>query len=318
MGDLWKTAVRELTLLALFFLPRDKKISIERWLRGREEFRKLTHADCVIVSYGKSGRTWLRVMLSRFYQIKYGLSERHLLSFDNLHNKICDIPKIFFTHDNYIKDYTGEYDNKSAFYNKKVIILSRNPQDVAVSQYFQWRYRMRARKKNLNDYPTHGEQISVYDFVIRPQSGLPKIIEFLNDWAREMPRIEQLLLVRYEDMRTRPEETMKRILNFVETPGSDAEVKEAVAFASYENMRKLEERKVFWLSGRRLVPRDRGNPHSYKVRRGKVGGYRDYFSDQETAELEKLVCSRLSPAYGYGQGDGHGVAAVAPSRLRRE
>ena len=78
---------------------------IERRLRGREDFEKLARADCVVVSFGKSGRTWLRVMLSRFYQVRYGLARRHLLSFDNLHNKNSAIPKIFFTHDNYLKDY---------------------------------------------------------------------------------------------------------------------------------------------------------------------------------------------------------------------
>ena len=65
---------------------------IERWLRGNEDFRKLSLADCVIVSFGKSGRTWLRVMLSRVYQVRHGLAQRHLLAFDNLHNKVPQIP----------------------------------------------------------------------------------------------------------------------------------------------------------------------------------------------------------------------------------
>jgi hypothetical protein len=62
---------------------------------------------CVVVSFGKSGRTWLRVMLSRFYQLRHGLAERHLLNFDNLHLRNRAIPRIVFTHDNHTKDYTG-------------------------------------------------------------------------------------------------------------------------------------------------------------------------------------------------------------------
>ena len=107
MHTVIKKLTRFLVLGLLFFLPKEKKIRIDRWLRGKEEFRKLRLADCVIVSFGKSGRTWVRVMLSRFYQLKHGLSARHLIGFDNLHKKNAAIPRLFFTHDNYIKDYTG-------------------------------------------------------------------------------------------------------------------------------------------------------------------------------------------------------------------
>ena len=35
------------------------------------------------------------------------------------------------------------------------------------------------------------------------------------------------------------------------------------------------------------------------MRRAKVGGYRDYFSPEQVAELEALMAERLSPAFGY-------------------
>ncbi len=115
---------------AVFFLPEHKKIAIDRRLRGREEFHKLQQADCVIVSYGKSGRTWLRVMLSRFYQLKHGLPDNSLIGFDNLHAKNPAIPLIFFTHDNYLKDFTGHADSKKDYYQKKVVLLVRDPRDA--------------------------------------------------------------------------------------------------------------------------------------------------------------------------------------------
>ena len=31
--------------------------------------------------------------------------------------------------------------------------MVRDPADVAVSQYFQWKFRMTDRKKTINDYP---------------------------------------------------------------------------------------------------------------------------------------------------------------------
>ena len=58
-------------------------------------------------------------------------------------------------------------------------------------------------------------------------------------------------------------------------------------------------KRVFWLSGSRMMPTDRKNPDTYKVRRAKVGGYRDYFDDAQVARIEDLVRTRLSPTYGY-------------------
>ena len=73
----------------------------------------------------------------------------------------------------------------------------------------------------------------------------------------------------------------------------------AVEYSSVENMRKLEERNVFWLAGGRMKPGKKGDPNSYKVRRAKVGGYKDYFDETETAEIDRLVQSGLSSAFGY-------------------
>ena len=307
MHTILKKLTRFLVLGLLFFLPKEKKIRIDRWLRGKEEHRKLKLADGVIVSFGKSGRTWLRVMLSRFYQVKYGIGERHLIGFDNLHKKNRAIPKLFFTHDNYLKDYTGNRDSKTDFYDKKVVLLVRNPLDVAVSQFFQWKYRMRPGKKALNQYPEHGSDIEIYDFLMDPDAGLTKIIDYLNLWASEAGKIKDLLIVRYEDMRSNTGAVLEKIVAFLGTPGEQDQIQEAVRFASVENMRTMETKRTFWLSGSRMVARDKSNPNSYKVRKAKVGGYRDYFDDKQIQLLNQLVADRLDSIFGYeftaGSGD---------------
>ena len=299
LRSVWKKTSRRLLRGALFFTPEERKTRAERWLRGREQMQRLQQADIVIVSFGKSGRTWLRVMLSRLYQVKHKLSPRALIGFDNLHYMNRTIPKVFFTHDNYIKDYTGHINSKADFYTHKVVLLARDPRDVAVSQFFQWQYRMKPNKKILNKYPGEGDEVSMFDFVMDPDSGLPKIIVFMNLWAEERSRMKGFFLLRYEDLRTRAEETLRALLEFMDTPGTDAEIREAIEFSSYENMKKMEQKKTFWLSGGRMVPKDRDNPNTYKVRRAKVGGYRDYFDDDQVARIEALVNSSLSPYYGY-------------------
>ena len=291
--------IRILVRGALFFLPERNRIAIDRRLRGREEFRKLQKADCVIVSFGKSGRTWLRVMLSRFYQLKYNLPDYSLIVFDNLHAKNRDIPRIFFTHDNYLKDFTGNADSKKDYYRKKVVLLVRDPRDVVVSQYFQWKYRMSHWKKQLNKYPAHGSDISEYEFAMDQNQGLPKIVDFFNLWANEAEKIDQLLVVRYEDMRRDTAQVLGQIVDFIGRPASPEELQDVVNFSSMENMKKMEQKRTFWPSGKRMVPGDRKNPDSFKVRRGKVGGFSDYFDEEQVNAIEQLLQQTLQPVYGY-------------------
>jgi alcohol sulfotransferase len=63
----------------------------------------------------------------------------------------------------------------------------------------------------------------------------------------------------------------------------------------------MEKDLFFRLSGSRLAPRDASNPDSYKVRRAKVGGYRDYFDDAQIAHMDEFVRSRLSASFGYSE-----------------
>jgi alcohol sulfotransferase len=209
------------------------------------------------------------------------------------------VPRIFFTHGNYLRNYTGDWETKVDFYGKKIIMLVRDPRDVAVSQFFQWKYRMKRNKKALNWYPPHGADVSLYDFVMNEDAGLPCIIEFFNTWARELPRVKASMVIRYEDMRKDPAAVLKPMFGFLGTPGSDAEIQDAVDFAAYENMKQLEEKNAFRSSGARLVPGNKSNPDSYKVRRAKVGGYRDYFDDEQLARIEALFEERMTPVFGY-------------------
>lgn len=283
------------------FLPQKQAIALDRWRRGQEEYRKYLLCEYVFASYGKSGRTWMRVMLSRYYQQAYALPERILMGFDNFHKINPAVPRIFFTHDNYLRGYTGNLDSKKDFYNKKVVLLVRRPQDVAVSQFFQWKYRMRPDKMAMNRYPPAGSDISIYDFVMNPDCGVPRIIDFLNLWARELPKIDNLLMVRYEDMRAQPEKELPRIIEFLGMEPDDERIRETVEFSSVENLRKLEKENYFWRSGSRVKAKDPSNPHSYKVRRAKVGGYRDYFDDEQVAKIDEMVSTRLSGIFGYGE-----------------
>ena len=303
---------------SVFFLPEERRITIERRHRGWEQIRKLRRADCTIASYGNSGRTWLRVMLSRFYQARYHFDQPRLINFDNFHRRHPAVPKIFFTHDNFIKDYTGNVDTKADFYGRKTLLLVRNPGDVSVSQYFQWQHRMKPEKKTLNRFPPHGADVGLFEFVMRADSGLPKIINFMNVWANDMPNLDDFLMVRYEDLRTDTFGRLEEILAFIGTPGTADEIQDAVDYGSIENMKKLETTSTGWVGGGRLKPADKSNPDSYKVRRAKVGGYRDYFTDEQLRQIDQLLNDSLSPVFGYAGGADTPARAEPPLATARQ
>jgi hypothetical protein len=298
MAEKARVVMRHFIQLLCFWLPRERRKKLERWLRGREEFKKLQRADWVLMSWGKSGRTWLRVMLSRAYQLKGGLAATELLDFDNLKRRDSRLPAVFFTHDNYLRDYTGNSESKDHFKGKRIVLLVRDPRDVAVSQFFQWQFRMRPNKKFINDYPPHGADITTWDFVLNPRVGVPRIIDFFNAWARAIPQHKCVLVVRYEDMRADPGAALSQIMAFTETSLSIEHLRDAVDFADYDNMKKMEQNKFFKGSGARVKPGDKDNPQSFKVRKAKVGGFRDYFSDDQCGELEKMM-EGLDPMFGY-------------------
>jgi hypothetical protein len=90
-----------------------------------------------------------------------------------------------------------------------------------------------------------------------------------------------------------------------------------VRFASVDNLRELERKSFFRRSGIRMMPKDRANPDSYKVRRAKVGGYRDYFDDDQLAQIDSMVQSSLSPVFGYDEGADAGPGTASKPTIDR-
>ena len=70
-------------------------------------------------------------------------------------------------------------------------------------------------------------------------------------------------------------------------------------YASLENMKKMEREGSFGDKSRRFSSGRQESSDAYKVRRGKIGGYRDYFTDEQLLDIDALVETTLAPEYGY-------------------
>jgi hypothetical protein len=265
-------------------LPRHMRRRVMHWHKFRQ-------ADYILVSYPKCGRTWLRVMLSHYYVERYGLAEGSLLDFANLHYQNPAVPKIFLSNDvlNEVLHRTRSpeiIDNdKSAYYHRNVIYLARDPRDVVVSMYFQ-------RSKRDSNY-----RGSLLEFINDEVDGLNTIIRFYNAWAAALPKIDRSLLIKYEDMRADPGATLGRFLEFTGHTPDPVMVQNAVEASSFERMKKMERNNQFERSW--LKAGDVKDEESFKVRRGKIGGYTDYLEEDGIASVNRLINERLAPDFGY-------------------
>jgi hypothetical protein len=211
----------------------------------------------VIVSIGQSGTTWLRYMLAEYFISVYRL---HLtVDLTTLHQVIpatpyvpprpFDIPFIFATH--------APPDDPSVA--ERRIVLLRHPLDVIVARYFQI----------YGDAP---DTSGMYDYATGPD-GLATLRGWLNAWC---PEIQQRAdeVCTYESLRTEPAAELRRVVAHFGLPLSDAGIARAVELGRLDRMAALED-------ANRPVRRKPGR----RIRRGKVGGFRDYFSHTEIGTL---------------------------------
>ncbi len=237
-------------------------------------------AQVFLVSYPKTGRTWVRVMIGRAITIGFRIDSVDILDTYKLTAK-ASVFKTVFTHDGpfNLYDYCV-YRNlkfKTGLYaNKKVIFIIRDIRDTIVSSFFQESTRMHTFSGSLSDF--------LRDDVF----GLRKIISFYNIWFLNKEKCSDFLLLRYEEMRKDPALALKKTLDFIGAGDlSDEIISEAVEFASFDRMKSMEAKGVFKDSS--MLPGRRDDEESRKVRRGKVGGFTDYFSNDDFEFAEKAV-----------------------------
>lgn len=260
-------------------LPQARRKRFARQVRGWHEARGIGRANAVVLSHAKSGRTWLATMLAAYEQAA-GVSLG-----------------VYFSHDNYIRDWTAG-GPQPWHAGRRLVLLVREPGDLLVSFHQHWQHRMKSGKRWINDYPPG--PLDLWQFTVHPRTGLSQLIAFMNRLAAETAGRDDVLRVRYEDLRRAPQEGLERLIRFVAGSVDPAAVRAAVDYGAFENMQRLERRNADdpKASGR-LKPRDVNNPQSFKVRSGRVGGYREAYTPEQVARIDAQARAELDPGFGY-------------------
>jgi hypothetical protein len=284
------------------YLPADVR-SVFRSLLPKRLLRWYAHrnTDVYLISYPKCGRTWLRLMIGRAIGRHFSLPEEEELLFLRWKRRpLPGLPRITVVHEDrpMLKTPDELETNKAKYRHKRVIFLVRDPRDVIVSSYFE----MKKRGHIFGDNPYETRQ-SYYDgslseFIDKPIGGFDTLLRYYNIWANNRDIPEGFLLVRYEDLKINPTHELRRVLDFLGLQAIDDDtIAEAVEFASFDNMRKMESEGKF-TSGM-LNPADKKDRDSYKTRKGKMSGYVDYLSASEIQALNNKMEKELSQIYRY-------------------
>jgi hypothetical protein len=260
-------------------------------------------ADAIVLSLGKSGRTWLRVMLHRALALEYGIP------FDpiRLEPGASGAPRIAYTHElaTHLREATrtNQLLGKSILPRrltdrKRMIVLARDPRDVVISSYFHKTERSRKTDCSLEEFLHH------------PRWGIEGLVHILNRWRVRFAAHPQCHWLSYEGLHHDPQGELLRLFASIGTPVSPAVVAAAVDEARFDRMKAAEAAGEF--SDMRLRPGDPARPDSFKVRRGQVGGYRGDLGPESIAYVDAAV-ARLDPFYGYGPTAGLTPAAAVRS-----
>lgn len=292
------------TLIVTALLPRRLRVRLrKRWLESLQR-RMLHNADVIFIRHPKTGGTWLRVLLTHLFAAKYGTSRKRVFKADELYLQNRALPRFLITNglmswERLVGDAFERDD--PVLKGKKILFMARHPGDVVVSWHRQYQKRTKAFKRELLeaempetvDWPN----LSRWEFIQRPELGLPSLIEYHNFWARQLDGREGAMITRYEDLREDTADSLEAITRFLGEEFTREQIEAAVAFASVDNLRRLEHSGYFQNSSLRL--RDAADPDTYKVRRAKVGGFRDDLDEEQADWVEQQVREKSHPVLGY-------------------
>ena len=247
--------------------------------KARSKFSRSVESDIYVLSYPKSGRTWLRALIGKYLSLKYNLPENRILSTEFMTSK-SGLPRVKLSHDGSgmrkPKEYNKLSRDKQKYTNKKVILLGRDIKDTLVSGYFH------ATKRR---YVFEG---TISEFIATEEFGILKIVTFYDIWLQNRHVPKSFLFIRYEDLHQDPRGILRKVLSFIGEVGVEENLlHHSIEYCSFTNLKKLEAENKF--KNKKLKPKNAADPESFKVRKGKIGGYTEYLSEEDVEFIDKAI-----------------------------
>lgn len=215
--------------------------------------------DIFLVSYPKSGNTWLRFLIGNYLSgNQCNFTNSHLIIPD-IHYNSKDIskieePRIIKSHYPFCSQY------------RQVIYLVRDGRDVAVSYYYHYlKY-------------SNNTQLSFEEYLEKFNAGEVNFglwSDHVNSWMDQFDCIDRYLLLKYEEIQNNPLESLKKIIQFVGLAVDEEKIMNAVEASQFEKMQSLEKEAI-----NQIDLLSKSDTKINFVRSGKTSQWKDLFTEK--------------------------------------
>jgi len=231
--------------------------------------------DVFLVSYPKSGNTWLRFLLAHYAMGRsVSLKETNLLIPD-IHYNSEDIndklnPRIIKTHERYTHKY------------RRVIYIVRDGRDVAVSYFFHL--------KKFKRLPADIKFCDFLDEFIRGGYFSTSWGKHVDEW---LDLADNLLLIRYEDMLSNSENVLREVVRFCKLELDETRILDSVAACTIKELRSKEVNEFD-----NVKELSTSDPKVFFFRKGVSGDWKNYLN---TSDNNKFIAafSKTMTRVGY-------------------
>lgn len=219
-------------------------------------------SDIFLVSYPKSGNTWLRFLIGNYIS-------GNQCDFNNINLIIPDIHRnpeqcLCIQYPRFIKSHFPFSHHLMTHKYQKVIYLVRDGRDVAVSYYHHLtRNGKIAGEASFQDY-----NLIFHQGVIDNFSNWSNHVNFWLDYSQA-----EILLIKYEDMKSQPDVVLEKVLKFSGIKIDPEKIKKSIYASDFKNMRKKDKDRKSLL-GHTI------DPSMPFVREGVSGVWRNMFTDE--------------------------------------
>ena len=229
--------------------------------------------DVWLVSYPKSGNTWTRFLIANL------VTRDKAVDWSNIERIVPDIylsrdpllkalprPRYFKSHEGYRPDY------------RRVVLIVRDPRDVAVSYYhFIRKTKTLPVNASMDDFMT-----KFMDGKIDPYGNWG---ENVGSWLGARRGTDNFLVVRYEDLLENTEAELTRIADMLGLAADERLMRHAVENSRADRMRQLEQKQ-------------RGEHKMLKRSRADIPFVRAAKSGQWRTELPPEAVQQIESAWG--------------------
>ena len=236
--------------------------------------------DIVIATFSKSGTTWLQNTVYNLLGCPNGPIEKINKStpwlqsvFGVTLDEIEEMkgPRVFKTHDYW--SWMPEKLRETA----RFIYCSRNPKDQAVS-YF---HHMKTLKDICYGEKCGGMTFNEYFDQIYTQKDVAEfgLWEDHNvEWLEQSSR-KNILFLTYEDLKEDTEREIRKISEFLGLSLDEERIGHTLNESRFEHMKNSNNLNLSWLTG----------GSSEYIRKGQVGGWVDYLSEEQSAYFNQPI-----------------------------